>query len=130
MIGYCTEHGNYQIKTDSSKPCPKCKCLPLISDRGIPLVLQDVPQNDTLTVENYGKWYDLYLVTSNGLIIKYGYESYVDIVNMFPGTIWGDHVINPDFVCMLAEHKGFDVDERSYEIIVGRWVIEHEGKYR
>lgn len=96
------------------------------SARGIDLIVTYPPQRPTITVENYLKWYDLYLIDAQGAR-RYNYDEYADIA--FPGTIWGDHVINPAFVRELCYRKGLDVDERAFEVIVGRWVMDCEGRF-
>ncbi len=101
--------------------------MKLLSERGIPLVLQELPQKPTLTIENYQKWYDIYLVMPDGKTMPY--RDYDDIEARFRETTWGDHVINPDFFRAIALLRGFDIDERSFEIVVGRWHIEYLGKY-
>lgn len=105
----------------------------LKSKRGIPLVFQEEGFKRTepvLTVENYTKWYELFIVMPDRSVVaveEYDHE-------MFDKTwpresTWGDHIPNPRWVLWLAAWKGWIVDERSLEIITGRWVIDHEGRY-
>jgi hypothetical protein len=89
------------------------------SDRGFPLVCQDAhPMKAILTVENYCKWYCLYLITSWGSV-----ES-VD----FPVDGYCDHVPYPAAVARMAEEHDWIVDDQSMEIMVGRYVLEVLGK--
>lgn len=99
------------------------------SRHGNLLVAQKRVVVPTLTVENDSKWYEIYLIEPLDRARPYLYEEYLEVAERFPGTVWGDHVINPDFVQFLAEEKGFHIDAVSYEVIVGRWVTEHLGKY-
>ena len=85
------------------------------SDRGMYLVFQEVVKYmPVLTVENYCKWYCLYLVDSSGDVTP------VD----FPEDGYTDHVPHPDAVEALAESRGWVVDEQSMEMIIGRYMLE------
>ena len=102
----------------------------LRSERGIPLMLQESPHRPTLTAEDYQKWYSLYLVEPGGKSRPYlQSEDYDVVVDEFEGSAWGDHIVNPDFVRFLAKRKGLEIDSRSYEVIVGRWVMQYEERY-
>lgn len=89
-------------------------CTFFFSDRELPLVFYwqgdyrpDVPM---LTVENYCKWYDVYLVHSDGRVEK------VDV------EMW-DHRVPPHEVKRLSSL--YEWDEQSLEMIVGRFWQEH-----
>ena len=85
------------------------------SDRGMLLVFQEIDAGiPVLTVENYCKWYCLYLVDSSGDVTP------VD----FPEDGYTDHVPYPDAVEALAESRGWVVDEQSMEMIIGRYMLE------
>lgn len=103
------------------------------SDRGIPLVLLGTPTRNTLTVENYVKWYDLFIVNSSGVVSKVPREAYdkVQVVGNDLITVWSDHAINPVAFQALAEYLGVEVDEVAEEVVIGRWVSEgnrYEGR--
>ena len=91
----------------------------MYSDRGKPLVCQDTcgrPYCKTpiLTVENYIKWYCLYLIRPSGE---------VEAVD-FPDDGYCDHVPYPAAVERMAAKNGWVVDEQSLEMMIGRYMLE------
>ena len=98
------------------------------SDRGLPLVytggLLDEP---VLTVENYMKWYNLFLVLPTGEVRPLTQEEYDDIacVVLRDESSVGDHVWNPKAVILAMKGKGWRIDRSALEMITGRWYIEH-----
>ena len=106
------------------------------NERGHPLVYVEPLnscgyKNPTLTVENYCKWYALYLVHPDGKVTTVDAEVYERVSRKTNGliTIWGDHVINPLAFKLVGELLGAHVDSRSMEMVIGRWEIEHNNKY-
>jgi hypothetical protein len=88
------------------------------SDRGFPLVFTGVLRqgsSSVLTVENYLKWYSLYLVEPDGSVR----------VIEFPDEFC-DHVPYPASVQKLANDNGWFMCSESMEMIVGRFVLEVE----
>jgi hypothetical protein len=111
-----------------------------MSNRNIPLVYtgrhSSIP---VLTVENYLKWYDLYVVMPDETVHALGRNNwltveYEDAEERFNGDNFGGihsaHLFNPYFVQFLAEFLGFHLDEQSLEIIIGRWEREYIEQYR
>lgn len=101
------------------------------SPRGLELVYHsDQPDHDTLTVENYSKWYELFLVRTDGEVVAYHFGYLSDICGY--DTPYVDHVPNPVVVARLAKLRGWRLDEQSYEMIIGRWELEStdHSKYR
>lgn len=93
----------------------------LKSHRDIPLVMTEPnSQGPLLTVENYVKWYDIYIVFPDGRIQKVPYELFWE----GKGTGWHDHVPNPKACQMVAEKLNAEWDECSFEMIVGRYMME------
>lgn len=103
-----------------------------VSDRGLPLLLNRKPARPTITVENYMKWYSYKLVNPDGTVVNVQYPGgfyddwgceYDDILNKdgYRDTAFIDHVPNPRFIQKLAEYKGWDIDNRALEMIIGRW---------
>jgi hypothetical protein len=84
------------------------------SPRGIPLVAQAPGRIGVLTVENYLKWYTLYLIQPDGSVEPVP----------FPEEGHTDHVPHPDAVAALAEEKGWIVCSESMEMIIGRYMQE------
>ncbi len=86
----------------------------LCSYRGIPLVRQEHSSAPILTVENYCKWYALWLITP---------DDHVSQVP-FPEDGYCDHVPFPAAVQKLADRNGWLVDDQSMEMMVGRYMLE------
>jgi hypothetical protein len=96
-----------------------------LSERDIPLVwiVPPLPGEVVLTVENYCKWYSLYLIHEDGRVEKIP----------FPDQGWAqsgesayaDHVPNPTVVQRFAERKGYLLDTQAFEMIIGRWELEY-----
>lgn len=101
----------------------------LKSPCGHELLLNHATVKPTITVERYYKWYEMFLVSKDDGVREITTEDWEKHANTFKGTTWGDHIPNPLFVKALAESNGWEIDPLSYEVIVGRWVIEHENKY-
>jgi hypothetical protein len=40
-----------------------------------------------------------------------------------------DHVPNPVVVQRMCDAKGWDIDDLSFELMVGRWALEVKGEY-
>jgi hypothetical protein len=85
------------------------------SPRNIPLVYNNVPGTiGTITVENYLKWYDLFIVQPDGSVTK-----------VEPGPIeWRGHVPTPASIMAYADKANLDVDHQAMEMIVGRYILE------
>lgn len=108
----------------------------LKSARGFPLVFghgnfrSSVP---VLTCELYDKWYTLHLVHPDGRVEEVCFPGADD---RFPDSMvtpgasgFCDHVPNPTEVQRMAEHLGWEVDQCSLEMMVGRWEIEYRNNY-
>ena len=88
------------------------------SERGIPLVYIEKSNGlyaGIITVENYKKWYSLYLVKGNGSVTKIENDGTIDI---------GGHVPNPSDVVAYAERYGYDICGQSMDMIMGRYTRE------
>jgi hypothetical protein len=97
------------------------------SDRGIPLVYLGPPpaplEPGILTVENYLKWYEIYVVLPSGLVSplpmgvldRYHKECH-------GATAWRDHVPHPDYCWWIPEAypDQYDWDSQSLDMVVGR----------
>lgn len=100
----------------------------LKSHRDIPLVLQEAPSpNPLLTVENYCKWYDVFIVFPDGRVEIVDYNLFWD----GPGTGWHDHVPNPKACLGVAAKLNVEWHGESFEMIVGRYMLEvQEDKFK
>jgi hypothetical protein len=107
------------------------------SHRGIPLVFYDdrtdnIRRDDSvLTVENYLKWYNLYVVHPNGTVQEVPFPSSDKYAKFGPeyATAYCDHVPNPRVVSLFAEETGYRMCEQALEIIIGRWEQEYKNNY-
>ena len=52
------------------------------------------------------------------------------IIDELKESAFGDHVFNPYFFTLLAKTFEFDVDPIALEVVIGRWLSEHSGKYQ
>lgn len=95
------------------------------SRRNLPLVYQGPPPTiTTLTVESYGKWYELQALHPDGRVepVSYGtLEGFCDEEEMTP---YVDHVPNPVLVERLCNAMGWELDEQAHEMMIGRWLRE------
>lgn len=103
------------------------------SERGIPLVYcgpapKDVP---VLTVENYCKWYTLYLIKPNGIVEAYYPNKKLEkeCYEKF-GFYNGDHNYQPSAVQYIADKEEFILHEEAIEMIIGRYEMEIKGNYQ
>ena len=99
----------------------------LVSDRNIPLVCQAVRSCPQLTVENYMKWYSMFLIQPDGSVTKVEGDAFDELEEIATRmeTHWmGDHIFNPAVVLVWAKQKGVDVHSESLEMMIGRWVLE------
>ena len=100
-----------------------------VSSRGLPLVYSGMPcDRPVITVENYLKWYDLYLVNPDCSVTVFDhYEELYDVLSSeFPTvTLVGDHCWNPSYVLELEKRTGYILCNESIEMITGRWVRDH-----
>jgi len=90
------------------------------SERGIPLVYWGQPPNKpTITVENYMKWYTLYVIKPNGEVTQLNTHDYD-----FDGG-WGDHIPHPQLVLDVAKKLDMEVDDNALDMVAGRYAREH-----
>ena len=81
-----------------------------------------------LTVELASKWYALYVVDAEGRVEEITFGELATVNG--PGAPYCDHVPNPDRVRLLAEARGWYVDDLAEELVVGRWQLEVERNER
>lgn len=93
-----------------------------ISWRNLPLLCQDIDIEDSIvTVENYCKWYDLQVVLPTGEIQRHGFD---ELEGFTESSAYVDHVPNPAAVVRWAASHNYRVDQRSLEMMLGRWLLE------
>ena len=96
-----------------------------LSEHGHSLIFQGEPwKAPVVTVENYLKWYTLYLVMPDREIRSLEYTALILPENFKDQILFLDHVPNPRAVAYTASQRNFFVDPVSFEAIVGRWQLE------
>jgi hypothetical protein len=94
------------------------------SPRGFQLVyIGDRRTQPIITCENYSKWYDLFVVTLDSSVETLDFSRLESICH--DDTPYVDHAPNPIVIMRLAKLIGYSVDEQSYEMMIGRWELEH-----
>ena len=100
-----------------------------VSSRGIPLVYSGMPcDRPVITVENYLKWYALYLVNPDYSVTVFDHyeQFYVQIDKEFMRTtLVGDHCWNPSYILELEKRTGYILCNESVAMITGRWIRDH-----
>ena len=81
------------------------------------------PERPTITVENYIKWYSLWLRMPDGTAQALAFPEILARAD----SAYRDHVPNPMHVALYARERGYDIEETALEIMIGRWVLEAEG---
>lgn len=94
------------------------------SQRNIPLIYigrHDVP---IVTMENYMKWYGIYVVHPNGVVENVA----PDVLDELCGDDYfiADHNYHPTLLRRVAKHFNGEVDPVSLEVALGRWKMEIE----
>jgi hypothetical protein len=115
-------HGNIKWRTGKALTDAIGRRL---SHRGLPVFMPEVyPESKTvLTVEDYDKWYGLQVLHETGLIVEITFPT--DPYLCFGiGAPYRDHVPNPYVARRLCMEKGWEIPERAWEVMVGRWIVE------
>ncbi len=102
--------------------------MTLYSPRGMAPVWRGGHPKDAavLTVECYCKWYELFLVCPDAIVgINFGVLSQ----HSKDESPYCDHAPNPRAVYRYAQAKGYQLDNKAFEMIIGRWEIEYHENY-
>lgn len=95
------------------------------SNRGIPLVYTGTEHlSSVLTVENYCKWYDFYLVYPSGRVEPVDSEAILAAQQIDPEAIFVDHIYHPRVAYIISEQLNAELCKQSVEMITGRWILE------
>ncbi|MBD8523812.1 hypothetical protein [Lysinibacillus fusiformis] len=91
------------------------------SERGIPLItqwLEDAGEeiSPVLTMENYEKWYCMYIIYPSGKVEKVT-PSLEDTCDT-----WYDHAVYPSYFHLIAERFGCTYDNRTFALVCERFV--------
>ncbi|AMO35323.1 hypothetical protein [Lysinibacillus sphaericus] len=93
------------------------------SERGIPLLSQyfeDVNENELmkplLTMENYEKWYSMYIIYPDGKVEKFSSSTKENC------DTWYDHAVYPSYFHLIAKRLGCTYDNRTFALVCERFV--------
>lgn len=104
------------------------------SPRGMPLVAWIDEDHaisvgkPILTVENYAKWYELFLIEVDGCLTSLHF-GHLEQHTANGESAMCDHVPNPKSVAKMCEVRGYILDSQSFELMIGRWEIEYKETY-
>lgn len=104
------------------------------SERGLPLVYCGPPlEHPIVTIENYCKWYHLYLVMPDGSVKIY--EPKKENLQKYEDEIEGkyycdDHNFNVEIVEQVADEEHIFSDDQSMEMIIGRYERERRDNWQ
>ena len=99
------------------------------SDRGIPLICQQVYNIPVITLENYCKWYNIYVIMPDGNVSKVDMDLIQCIQDKSPIHIMDTHIWHPIMLEKIASHLQGYVDDVSLECCYGRWMMEHKNVF-
>lgn len=83
-----------------------------------------------ITLENYPKWYRIYVVLPTGEVTTAGIVDIIEIENQSEKVLYLDHNFHPELLEKLAEQYRGIVDEVSLEVAAGRWSFEIGNRYK
>lgn len=98
-----------------------------LSNRELPLLYVREPlDKPVLTLENYTKWYHVFLVMPTGVVevVDPGAEWAANDKLRFHGIV--DHLFHPQLLIQLAKDLDVYTDERALECAGGRWLREND----
>jgi len=85
-----------------------------------PLMTQRVdPKYSLLTVSRYEKWYEMYLVTPDGLFRQIEWNEYPTDLDM-----WHDHCPIPVEVVDFCKRNGYKMELQVYDTICRRYLAD------
>lgn len=94
----------------------------IVSERGHPLMHQEMVGVPVVTVENYEKWYSIYVIMPDGKVEAIPTNVVLEI--MGDNGWWIDHRWHPSLLLALAKHYNGEVPTTTLEVVAGRWILE------
>lgn len=82
-----------------------------------------------LTVENYSKWYRLWLVDTRGKVTTLAFDVLEPFAAKIGQSAYCDHVPNPSAIAAFCENRDIIFHDVTQEAIIGRWEIEYNNHY-
>jgi len=100
-----------------------------LSKRNISLLYIGKPSDKPIiTMENYTKWYDVYMVMPDGGVTTVDSDVIFETASQYQSKenpcLWVDHLYHPLLLEKLAEKLNAELDERAQEVAAGRWYYE------
>ena len=86
----------------------------LVSKRGNALITQDSKGKRMLTVEDYMKWYEFYMIDEENKVTEVEWNEHFD-------EGWRDHCIVPESFHNMAKMLGADYDKETWKEINNRY---------
>lgn len=102
-----------------------------ITERGNPLIPTKPSSNGKALVclENYGKWYDVFLLNSDGSVESVPTSLVTQISSILFRPTHVDHCYHPELLVAIATYLKAEWCEISYQLAFGRWLSEVEIDY-
>lgn len=102
-----------------------------LSKRNIPLLyIARPPTKPVITMENYTKWYDIYIVHSDGSVEVVSPELIEEVKDECSDKEYTclqyDHLYHPYLLQRIAIKLNAFLDERALEVAAGRWYFESD----
>ncbi len=94
-----------------------------LSGRGEPLLWQGQCVVPVITLENYEKWYHIYVVHPDGTVEPVPSSLLTKIVDDGHGILWQDHFFHPELLLLVAQHYKGEAHTTAVEIAAGRWML-------
>lgn len=115
------------VKSDGVNWTAEHKHKLYYSDRSNPLIATQVLDVPIVTLENYEKWYCIYLLHPDGTVTKVPLQIIEKVNNNPKRALWVDHRYHPELLLRIAKEIGGVADLVTLEIAAGRWVMEADG---
>lgn len=97
-----------------------------LSERGMPLLyVGALVEKAVITLENYTKWYRVYMVLPDGQVHAVSTTAIEEANEKIPFQGWADHLFHPQLLIQLARDFDAEIDERALECAAGRWMREN-----
>lgn len=92
------------------------------SNRNIKLITQEVNDKPMLTVENYMKWYDIFVIQINGEVVPVNEITYLKDIEDHAGRTWYDHCPTPAYFHEVSKRIGAEYDNETFSAVCVRFV--------
>ena len=112
-------------------PYPKEEDINFRSDRGLPLITQNVLEFQfdddrykrvpILTMENHNKWYTMWVIHPDDTVTSLYEAKEEDYLNE---DTWFDHCIIPKYFHNVARKLGYTYDSLTFALVCERFVAD------